>query len=542
MGPGSSPPRPYQMGYSVGEVSMPALAAKDKTTVVSIVDRDVPVDPPVARSCLTYIVGCARPHWSLKDQYNKKSAFVHRVGREMPAQDAQLAREYAKFFKAFVRRHFQPLPMGQPFDFEVWLANTDYTESMKQTLRDARKDSLTEEDLRVKAFLKDEFVDSYKWPRNICGPTNELKAFLGPAIHAIDEVFYAYAAFVKHIPVAARPAYLREVLGDAAVDAEDYTSFESTVQGVHAELEYWLFEYMLGEQENKGALLWALRGAILGDTIALCRGVKARFRQRRKSGHHWTSSGNGMHNLIMNLFVCAWSLGPASTAELLERATRVKIVVEGDDSLKARLWPIDVGLFRRLGANVKLDEYDHYSQASFCGIVCDEDTLASLTDPLKAVATAGWATGAWVNAGDAKARALQRAKAMSMLYQYPACPVVSAFARKVLDLTKGYDVRNVPGDLWERGLLNRARAARPWLQKEKEITLGSRLRVQETFGLSVEAQLHMEAVFCAMATLAPIVGLSHYFPELWREVWSEFVTHEPGLRAAPTLSLPPEVT
>jgi len=117
--------------------------------------------------------------------------------------------------------------------------------------------------------------------------------------------------------------------------------------------------------------------------------------------------------------------------------------VEGDDGLFAIYrgkipTPDD---FASLGFVIKLAKVDDPCKASFCGIICVDDTI--IRDPIRFIANFGW-TSSFTTAGLRVRMGLLRAKALSAVYETPQCPVVGAMARFALRVTRGYAPRFVP--------------------------------------------------------------------------------------------------
>lgn len=112
--------------------------------------------------------------------------------------------------------------------------------------------------------------------------------------------------------------------------------------------------------------------------------------------------------------------------------------IEGDDGLFSFYGNTpDCNLFERLGFQIKLEEHDKLTHASFCGIISDLRDLVNIREPITALLDFGWTGRRYINAKNHKLRKLLRAKALSMLYQYSGCPILDSLARYAIRNTEG---------------------------------------------------------------------------------------------------------
>jgi len=129
----------------------------------------------------------------------------------------------------------------------------------------------------------------------------------------------------------------------------------------------------------------------------------------------------------------------------LHNCGQTTICVEGDDGIMTFQFPENAPTeedFKKNGLIIKLIESDNLADLSFCGQVFDPDDGIVLTEPFDALVNAGYSRKLYVKAGNNLKLQLLRARALSMLYQYNGCPMLSAFAVRVIYLTRNIRVRS----------------------------------------------------------------------------------------------------
>jgi hypothetical protein len=224
------------------------------------------------------------------------------------------------------------------------------------------------------------------------------------------------------------------------------------------------------------------------------------------SGEMVTSLGNGFTNLILNEFV----------------ASRVgcKLVgfVEGDDGLFAGTGPVPkVSDYEEIGFTMKMAKRDSVLEASFCGIVCGQDYV-NVIDPIKNLVKFGWTHSAQMHSKKRKVQmGLLRAKAYSLYYEAPQCPLTSVFAKRVLELTKGVK----PIFDTEYRTVEIMKGIEPdVLHYFGPITPISRELVQHRYEIPVCTQIALEKKFEKMNLgMLHLPELEPMFPSDWVDNW-----------------------
>jgi len=365
------------------------------------------------------------------DPETVECAFNKRLLRETPPIDRVELRAYARFVRKFVRKHFRRV---RPLDFEEWLLTTTYNEKRKDELREVWKEMrmcrpTLKQCRKIKSFIKTESYpvpSEFKHARMINSRCDAFKCWSGPIFKAIENEVFKNHWFIKHVPVPERPALIASLAKAGMHYFEcDYTSFEASMHSdfMHVS-ECELYRYCLGYSDDAKFLCDVLCGRNIMKTR---HGHRAVCVGRRMSGDMCTSLGNGFNNLMLTLYF----------ADKLK--AKISGFVEGDDGIFAVSKLLTADMYAKLGFIMKIDEVKHPCEASFCGLVMSPD-LQIMRDPRKFFMNFGWTRSA-IFGGDKVMKSLLRAKALSAVYETPQCPIIGAFARRALELTRGVDPR-----------------------------------------------------------------------------------------------------
>lgn len=359
---------------------------------------------------------------TIRDGLNK------RLFRDLPvpSENGLLLREE---LSVFVDRWLDAnLPAVVPLTFEESLEETNYS--------DARKKELTEafESLhgappnraarrKIQTFVKREMYTEWKHARLINSRSDRWKAWCLPYIRAIEKEVYKLKYFIKKVPVPERPALLN-ALKKSGMTAyfSDFTAFESHfTSDVMNMIECKLFRHCLRNYPSVAEMICATDMGL--NCLGTRGGSRARCNARRMSGDMWTSLGNGFTNLILALFLADRQHCP------------IEGYVEGDDGVFVTEAILTKEMYAELGFTIKLVRCPDCcaprdSSIAFCGLVFSED-LQVLRNPRKTLQSFGW-TMTDVHAGHDVSWGLLKAKAMSLLVETPACPIVNVLASEAL--------------------------------------------------------------------------------------------------------------
>lgn len=334
-------------------------------------------------------------------------------------------------FEAFVRKEvtvYNPLSVTHNLDFMAWLLRTPYPEKRKMELMllwDSVHRSITKRDYVNKGHGKRETYLKFKAARGINSRSDVFKCWSGPFFKAIEEVVFADPYFIKHVPVCQRPAYLMERLGSSSGPffETDYSAFEKHFTPEFMNVcEMVLYQHML---QNFPEVFNVIREALTGRNRCEYKKFTLTVPGKRMSGDMCTSLGNGFTNLMLAKFVAH------------RKGLNITGVVEGDDGLFACDGELTSEDFLDIGFHIKILRHADILSSSFCGLVMSGD-LITMTDPRKVLLNFGWSHSPLMVGGDRVRCGLLRAKALSLAYEHPRCPILSSLARRTLFLTEGF--------------------------------------------------------------------------------------------------------
>jgi hypothetical protein len=375
----------------------------------------------------------------------------------------------------------------------------------------------------VGGFIKNETYTDWKYPRGIHPRGRHAdKTFLslvGPALSMVEERLYNTKWFIKHVPVADRPRWIEERLGNRCtypynLIGTDYSSFEASfVPDFMLDCELQLYAYML-RNANCHAELMALLKYIPGVNTIAYKNLTARVNGVRMSGDYCTSLGNGFSNLMVMLYM----------AEC--KKWDVDGFVEGDDglfSVKGGIPTIDD--YKQMGFNIKIETGNVLGDMGFCHLYYDKDVLDNVVDPAETLCKFGWSHSLCRSGGLKTRQALLRAKADSLAACVPGAPIVSALARYAQRVTPPGERKYIDGkqpNKWYRETANTT-------AKTKPVAWQSRVLCQKLFGVSVGDQIEIEKYIDSLSVMGELRHplISGLMKPVWRDYWNRYVVDLP---------------
>jgi len=276
----------------------------------------------------------------------------------------------------------------------------------------------------IEAFIKaEDYFPELKEARLIMSRCDCAKVAMGPAFAAIEEELYKLPYFAKHMNEVQKRIVIRNFIGK--VISIDFTAFEASfTPAVMCAFELVLYKHML---KNYPRLSQLICSTIAGrNCISTRAGVNVTVYGRRMSGDMCTSLGNGFTNLMLSMFLAS------------EQGKVINGLFEGDDALIETEAVLTREMYSELGFDIKLKTFEDPTSASFCGLIFSTDQV--IKNPFRVLANYGW-TRHSLNGGVQVMRGLLKAKALSMGWTLPACPILAAVSRRSLELTRGAKAR-----------------------------------------------------------------------------------------------------
>lgn len=425
-----------------------------------------------------------------------------------------------------------PLPADSDVSVESWLARTNYTLKRKEELAlkwANLRDRYDKRHFRVKSFVKDEFYPDYKHARAINSRSDEFKCMTGPIFQLISDVLFKRPEFIKKIPVHLRPQHVIDQIYQegATYFATDFSSFEAHFRKVLMEdCEFVMYDHMTKNLPDHDEFMHHMNDVIAGTNIIEFKNIVMSIEAKRMSGEMNTSLGNGFSNLMFLKYICSITPG----------CEDLRAQIEGDDGLCSVKGNAPITeTFKRFGLRVKLETFTDLCKASFCGMVFDIEERKNISDPREVLATFGWTTSRYIRSKASVHRTLLRCKALSLAFQYPSCPILSALAKRILYLTRSY---NVTAFVEKQGkfLFNQYEYDL-YLQAELEYKKNrqgfllfappgpkTRMLVEELYGISVSSQLIIEKYLDELTDIGPLdhPEILDIMPQVWKDYFSKY--------------------
>lgn len=470
---------------------------------------------------------------------------IKRFAAKPPKPDEALLLKFEEYVDRWLTKNLVPLAPDADTSVERWLKHSGYPEWRKVDLRlkwakvaciwgDQRY-------MKVKSFMKDEgyAASEYKHARGINSRTDEYKCAVGPIFKLIETEVFKHPAFIKKIPVDQRAQYIMDRIyreGGTYI-ATDYTSFEALfTKRLMAACEFRLYRYMTQYLPEAAEFDRHLEEVLAGTNHCSFKFFSLWVEATRMSGEMCTSLGNGFSNLMLLNFACEEAGGQCYEC------------VEGDDGIaRCEGGTPTASFFKRLGMRIKLENHVELSRASFCGLVFDIDEKKNVTDPRKVLASFGWTDQRYAKAKDSKLKQLLRCKSLSLAFQYPGCPVISALARYGLRVTHGVTVgQRILRQMrfYEReflyfmlGVDDDPKHGLKGDYGAPDLPVGpkTRILVEELYGITIAQQLEIEKMLDAKQDLTPIDCGVLEFERIWYDYFESYAL---GVAAGSRLDQP----
>jgi len=517
-----------------GEKKFPDIPPWKKSLLICLPLIDDPaIRSSIGESMGPHFKGALSPGPCPDDTPTMVAGVLGRFGSETPAPDLKLFGELREFARWFMKKEFSPVPAGTDVSVEAWLANCEnYSARRKAELIDcfyAISERMSRRNLKVKSFPKDERYPTWKHVRGINSRSDPFKCMVGPYFKLIEKVFYAHQDFIKKIPVSERPEALFQKLFCIGVPVQcmDFKKMESHFTKFTFELEFDFYEYMTQFLDFAGRFMEEVRGGLTGMNYCHFKKIIVALEATRMSGEMNTSLGNAYVNWILSKFF-AWKNGCLDVH---------RGFFEGDDSAVVSPYIPTVSDYASVGFKIEMSCEPTVETASFCGLVFDPVERVNVTDPLKFLTTFGWTNRRYVGAKRSTQLSLLRCKALSLVWQFQGCPIISALGRYGLRVTKHVDFRRVLDTLneWEKG---RVKDSIKDLRDKgfeaicnRPVGMRTRLLMERVFRISVDDQLFIEDYLNNKNDLCPIdcPRFMKYMPKEWTEYYDEYVLSYPKI-------------
>lgn len=471
-------------------------------------------------SYIPQIVGCSLgPHINYvapivpdtRYHVNVMEGEIHRVCCEKKPFNAVMMHRFKGFVHYMVRLLFRAITTAPSFD--EWLDGRPYTMERKKVLREIWSKSgkswrniLSKRNWSgIKAHGKRECMEDFKYLRMIHSREDDVKVMTGPFVHACEQEVFKSGYFAKGISIDKWPDHIKTLMDKYELYCtNDFTSFESLIYGKLQDAVEGQFIRYMGSYDNDFAKCvdTMIRGK---QRIRTRSGLRASC-FARMSGDMQTSLGNGLTNFMILCFLHNEA-----------NHTRYEICpcfVEGDDSIfgfhKNQLDRVSQ-VMDGLGMRAKIAHTNDIGSSGFCSMFWNvqgkyPDLVSDYREPLVKLF--------WTLTGREtrlpRRMGLLRAKCLSLICQFPACPILTEAALYGIRITSKYKViYNRYDQWWDHYVLGKDygrndipdRAIEPL---GRGIQPATRLFYDSKFNVPVATQLRIEEYFRLKTDLEPI--------------------------------------
>lgn len=457
---------------------------------------------------------------SLNDVPTQITGLRHRIGGRVPALNFSYLKDFKKFIDNIIPKLFEPMPYDTDVTMDHYLKVVNLPAHKKekmlkeynQYVQNDRKVKIS----KIKMHMKEEFYPEYKHIRGIFAREDTVKMLFGPMVHAMEEHVFNSKWFAKKISgnEKAKSILQRFFRPGCFYYGTDFESWESSCnEHIIETVELTVYEYLLKDLPESAEFLLNYK-QITGVNILKSKFLKLYVKARRMSGEMTTSLGNGLINLLLLLY-CLHLNGIS-----YEQA---EVIVEGDDGLTMTSKPLGTRCFKELGFVCKLLKFDDVRTSSFCGMIFSKPGH-TIRNWMPSLAKFGWCSRKYNNASFKTRMALMRAKALSMIYENPHCPILRPFADRICYLTRNYKAKFDTGqDMYHYNIYLKSSEFRDL--PKAEICSESRAIFSELYNIDPQTQRDIEERLSKINLYDELWDFNVYFNTMFVDNYGDYVDH-----------------
>lgn len=485
-----------------------------------LVGRQLPDARPMFTSWGFRAYGYVDPTVDISHPLGSLNGTAGRVLAQTPPISPNRAVNFLKYVTEIVPKEFGKLYSGDVMSPEEWIEKSPYTTLQKNKLVELyhewypdhyRKHNPEKmrKILMIHSFIKKEFYPDFKMYRAILGRNDLSKLMLGCVVKSMESVVYDNPHIVKHVPWHERPKFLRGLMGSfQKFYCGDFSSYEASIKKVLLAAELCVYGHVLNREMAK-----TIQRALYVTNEMKFAHYGVKMPSTRASGDVTTSLGNVLITILVWKYV------------LHESDIHIySLVAEGDDNFVGTnsLNKIKTEIFEELGLICKLEEPRDFNTASFCGMIFSGENDRIITDPIKVLNRFAWLDSKYMDANDATVMSLYRGKALCILYQYRHCPILMAFARAVLRVSRKFTNKaKMTAKHWLNDDYIPSDESR--LPPDEEPDMGARVIIEELYGISCTTQIRYEKFFNSQTDIFEIPDYDIFRP-VQAVNWAQSVT------------------
>ena len=497
---------------------------------------------------------CMSPIPDTNDANNVREGFMKRIGCAVPEPDDSVKMLLPMYVDHFINYYDLDGKITEMLseDLEKYMNWETYKETLRynparlRQLEKIRKeveiiDTFDFSDSIEGRFLKDLWTkieahvkwESYKgemkYARLIFARVDWFKTFYGSYAKIMQKCIYMCLEqfCCTNLPVKDLPKHMVDKYSLCSlILSTDFSAFESHNYPWVMYNIFWKFMVRMWGYEFNVELFVSMK-ILTGTNIIENVFVSCKVDAKVMSGEVWTSIINWITNLIFIFFIVecegfAYGTGFFSHSfafkffrgpRMPPKWTIIVFTAAGDDGMTGLTylpWINYDNLNRSTylhfyGVNLKLEMKDSIAGSGFLSKLYSENDMNTLCDPIKQLAK-GILPIKYANSKVGVKKALARARAMSLLYEFGGCPVVASYALCIIRCTRNVQIKKalilMQQDDWFS--FDKVSEAVKWYDEEVkgkydtwkvEIGEESRLIIEDNFGIPVCTQHYMEEYF-----------------------------------------------
>lgn len=498
------------------------------------------------------VKGCLAPIPDLNDADSIKEGLLKRIGTAVPEPEDAVKALLPEYVKVWIHKHdmkaciqtFLVEEVEKLLQWDEYVKNLRYDPARMRELNKIRADydsygsyefadnreGKRQHELwsKIEAHVKwESYHGEKKFIRMIFARMDHFKVVFGPYSKITQKALYKYTDnFITDKPVSEHAKWIYEHLGIfGLILASDFSAFEShNYPWLMYNVAIPVIIAMWGPDMSKEFFNGLFE--LIGVNIIENNLVTARIDGKMMSGEVWTTIINTITCIILLSYFaeaeglaygCGFFKHPVAFAKgfngkkLPPPGGDVKLFAAGDDCVMGARINSDIdpkkftnAYMARYGMNIKMDVKETLSGSGFLSKYFSEQDQKPLCDPLKQLSK-GILSMKYANSKDSLKKALARARAMSLLYEFGGCPIVSSYARCIMRLTKNIDLRpalihTLRDDPYKYEEISRAATwyhSKKWYEHEEDFQIGSDSRrvISDTFDIPIDTQLVIEEYF-----------------------------------------------
>lgn len=499
--------RPWEVGLTV---NVPEVDASFKLF-------DLPVTQPLEDKVMAVSLGCHLegasnffPH--THDPDAAKLATMKRIATRMPDPDKELFEEFFDHCIDLMKNEMSACILRPDTDVSVakWLEGTPYAAYRKVELQETADShsGMKTKDRHVSSHIKYETYQEPKYPRGIFSRSDFFKTFFGPACALVGKKFFKLKWFIKKYDSMGKINRMKEIFDSPYVKifTNDFTAYESTMRRHFMVIEIMFFAMCFQFLPEFEQLMEEIMIFKLGVNTLVFRWFIVRLMAKRYSGEMDTSLSNGLINFFLITFMLRKS---GHSYDFYTKFYPPQL--EGDDSLGAYLFEPDESILTRLGAKAKLQTFEFYYDASFCGMIFSAESDSIIRDPMPCILDFGYCHYKYAGASNKTLLSLLRSKSLSLLCGYPGCPILKSLALYGLKVTSAISNKialwkTLKGthDTYQRSKILGLMDEKFESYASMVVSDSTRFQMSRLFGITVEDQLKIESYLDGLSGLEPL--------------------------------------